>query len=97
MVKVVGVRFKKVGKIYYFNPCDLDINGNDFVVVETARGIEFGHVALGPKFISEKDIVSPLKEVLRIAEDDDFETHRANMKKAKKPMRYVWKKYQITI
>lgn len=84
MVKVVGVRFKKVGKIYYFNPCDLDINGNDFVVVETARGIEFGHVALGPKFISEKDIVSPLKEVLRIAEDDDFETHRANMKKAKK-------------
>ena len=58
MVKVVGVRFKAAGKIYYFDPCDLDINSNDFVVVETARGIEFGHVALGPKFISEKDIVS---------------------------------------
>ncbi len=84
MVKVVGVRFKKVGKIYYFDPRDLDIKLNDFVVVETARGIEFGFIAIGPKFIEEEEIVSPLKEVLRIAEDEDFDTHRENIKMAKK-------------
>lgn len=84
MVKVVGVRFKKVGKIYYFDPCDFDIKVNEFVIVETARGIEFGSVVVGPKFIEEEEIVSPLKKVLRIAEDEDFVTHRENIEMAKK-------------
>lgn len=83
MVKVVGVRFKKVGKIYYFDPCDFDIELNDFVVVETARGIEFGVVAIGPRFIEDEEIVSPLKNVIRIAEDNDFVIHRENIKLAK--------------
>lgn len=92
MVEVVGVRFKKVGKIYYFDPCDFDIHTNDFVIVETARGIEFGHVVLGPKSIEEKDIVSPLKKVIRIAEDKDFDIHRENIKMAKEAQKECEKK-----
>lgn len=49
MIDVVGVRFKEAGKIYYFDPDNIDINKDDFVIVETARGIEFGHVVTGPK------------------------------------------------
>lgn len=82
MVTVVGVRFKKAGKIYYFDPDTIDVAFNDFVVVETARGIEFGHVVIGPKEISEDDIVAPLKKVMRIALDEDFQIHRENKKKA---------------
>ncbi|TJX13200.1 stage 0 sporulation protein [Tissierella creatinini] len=82
MVTVVGVRFKKAGKIYYFDPDNIDINFNEFVVVETARGIEFGHVVIGPKDVNEDDIVAPLKKVIRIASDEDFEIHRENKKKA---------------
>lgn len=82
MVRVVGVRFKSAGKIYYFDPDNIDVQFNDFVVVETARGIEFGHVVIGPKEIDEDEIVSPLKSVLRIALDEDFEIHRENKKKA---------------
>jgi len=54
MVKVVGVRFKRAGKIYYFDPGDIDVKLNDFVIVETARGIEFGHVVVGPKEVPEE-------------------------------------------
>ena len=82
MVKVVGVRFKSAGKIYYFDPDTIDVQFNEFVVVETARGIEFGHVVIGPKEINEDEIVSPLKNVLRIALDEDFEIHRENKSKA---------------
>lgn len=83
MVTVVGVRFKKAGKIYYFDPDNIEVAFNDFVVVETARGIEFGHVVIGPKEVSEEDIVAPLKNVIRIALDEDFDIHRENKRKAK--------------
>lgn len=86
MNKVVGVRFKKAGKVYYFGPNNIDIKLNDFVIVETARGIEFGHVVIGPKMVPHEEIVAPLKAVIRIAEDEDFETHRDNKKKAKEAM-----------
>ncbi|MFA5576184.1 MAG: stage 0 sporulation family protein [Tissierellaceae bacterium] len=82
MIKVVGVRFKKAGKIYYFDPGDIDVYFNDFVVVETARGVEFGHVVVGPKEVTEDEIVAPLKRVIRVALDEDFEIHRQNKKKA---------------
>ncbi|HLR21505.1 MAG TPA: stage 0 sporulation family protein [Tissierellaceae bacterium] len=86
MVNIVGVRFKKAGKVYYFDPDGLDIDLYDFVIVETARGVEFGHVVIGPKEIKEEEIVSPLKSVLRIAEDEDFKIHRENKIKAKEAM-----------
>lgn len=92
MVKVVGVRFKKAGKVYYFSPGSIDVKANDFVVVETARGIEFGHVPLGPREIPEEELVSPLKEVIRIAEDIDFQIHRENKAKAKEALKICGEK-----
>ncbi|MDL2217042.1 stage 0 sporulation family protein [Christensenellaceae bacterium OttesenSCG-928-M15] len=77
--RVVGVRFRKAGRMYYFDPKDLEINGNDGVLVETAHGIEYGEVILTPREVPEEQIVAPLKEVLRIATDDDNATHARNM------------------
>ncbi|ADU28325.1 PSP1 domain-containing protein [Evansella cellulosilytica] len=71
MHRVVGVRFKKAGKIYYFSPGDIDIQEDDYVIVETARGIEFGKVVIGIKEVHENDVVLPLKNVLRLATDKD--------------------------
>ncbi|MBM7694798.1 cell fate regulator YaaT (PSP1 superfamily) [Peribacillus deserti] len=71
MFDVVGVRFKKAGKIYYFDPGDLDIPKDEFVIVETVRGVEFGKVVTARKQVGEKDVVLPLKKVLRIAEQKD--------------------------
>lgn len=83
MITVVGVRFKSAGKIYYFDPDELDINVEDHVIVETARGIEFGHVVVGLKQVTEEEIVPPLKKVLRVATDEDREIHMENKLKAK--------------
>jgi cell fate regulator YaaT (PSP1 superfamily) len=68
---VVGVRFKKAGKVYYFNPGDLLIQKNDSVIVETVRGIEFGKVVTDRKTVDENDVVLPLKRVIRIANEKD--------------------------
>ncbi|WP_040209926.1 PSP1 domain-containing protein [Clostridium polynesiense] len=83
MITVVGVRFKKAGKIYYFAPADLNVHQGDYVIVETARGIEFGECVIGPKEITEKEIVSPLKNVLRVAGEEDTEKHQENQRKEK--------------
>lgn len=71
MYDVVGVRFKKAGKIYYFDPGDFEIPKDEFVIVETARGIEFGRVVIARKQVEEHDVVLPLKKVLRIADSKD--------------------------
>lgn len=71
MQTVVGVRFKRAGKIYYFSPGELDINTNDDVIVETARGIEYGTAVIGPREVPDSDVVLPLKEVLRKATEAD--------------------------
>jgi cell fate regulator YaaT (PSP1 superfamily) len=68
---VVGIRFKKAGKIYYFDPNELIIQKGEFVIVETVRGVEFGKVVIGPKKVDENDVVLPLKKVLRIADQKD--------------------------
>lgn len=81
MITVVGVRFKKAGKIYYFDPDHLDIQKEDNVIVETARGIEFGHVVIAKRDVSEEEIVSPLKKVLRIATSEDVQSHQENKDK----------------
>ena len=81
MIKVIGVRFKKAGKIYYFSPADFDIKRGQYVIVETARGIEFGECVIGIKEISEDEIVSPLKCVIRIADEKDIMKHRENKAK----------------
>ena len=83
MIKVIGVRFKKAGKIYYFDPAGLDIEKGNFVVVETARGIEFGECVIGLKEINENDVIAPLKSVLRVTTDSDIEKHNQNKEKEK--------------
>ena len=94
MIKVVGVRFKKAGKIYYFDPSDLNVKKGDFVVVETARGIEFGECVIGIKEILETDIVAPLKSVIRIAEEEDINKHKDNKVKEKDALEICLKKIE---
>lgn len=92
MTKIVGVRFRNVGKIYYFSPKNYKIKIGDHVIVETARGIEFGRVVLGPKEIGDNEVVHPLKEVLRVATADDEERERQNRAKEKDAFKICQKK-----
>lgn len=94
MIKVVGVRFKKAGKIYYFDPVDMKIQKDTYVVVETARGIEFGECVIGIKEIREEEIVAPLKSVLRIATEEDINKHFNNKDKEKEAFEICLKKIQ---
>lgn len=72
MIKIVGIRFKKAGKIYYFSPGEFDLGLGDGVIVETARGIEFGDVVIAPKGVTDDSVVQPLKSVLRKATPKDY-------------------------
>ena len=83
MTKVIGVRFRNAGKIYYFDPAGMDISTGDHVIVETARGIEYGFVVLGSREVEDSKVVSPLKPVIRMATPDD-EAIEANNKKKEK-------------
>jgi cell fate regulator YaaT (PSP1 superfamily) len=83
MVKVVGVRFKKAGKIYYFDPGDLEIALNSYAIVETARGIEYGLVVVPNREVPDEEIVAPLKKVIRIATEEDKQHAAENDKKEK--------------
>lgn len=83
MVEVVGVRFKRVGKIYYFDPDTLKIQKGTNVIVETARGIEFGEVVVPNREVSEEEIVAPLKKVIRIADVTDIKQVQINDAKEK--------------
>ena len=83
MVRTIGVRFKKAGKIYFFDPDELDIKKDDNVIVETIRGIEFGTAVLGIRDVSETEIIAPLKKVLRIATAEDKKSYNENKAKEK--------------
>lgn len=83
MLKYIGVRFKKVGKIYYFAPGELDIHCGDKVIVETVRGVECGEVVLADREMEESKLNSPLKTVIRLATKKDFEMIEKNKKKEK--------------
>lgn len=83
MIKVIGVRFRTAGKIYYFSPGKLHIKHGDKVIVETTRGVEFGTVVMGPKEVEESEITQPLKSVIRIATEEDKKTEAKNKEKEK--------------
>lgn len=83
MVKVVGVRFRTAGKIYYFDPCDTEFQKNDMVIVETARGIECGKVVVPNKEVPDEDVVAPLKNVIRKATEEDLKHVEENHEKEK--------------
>ncbi len=83
MIKVIGVRFRDNGKIYYFSSGDLSVEVGNNVIVETARGVEYGKVVLGNRDIEEEKIVSTLKPVIRVATEEDEEIHKNNQIKSK--------------
>lgn len=74
MLKIIGVRFKSVGKIYYFDPKDYDVKMGDKVIVETARGVECGEVALVDREIDETRFTNPVKGIIRLATPNDMKT-----------------------
>ena len=92
MEKVVGVRFRNVGKIYYFNPKNYKVKPGDHVIVETARGVEYGKVVLAPKDVVDDQVVHPLKEVLRVATKDDDEREKYNRKRERDAFKICQKK-----
>lgn len=94
MYNVVGVRFKKAGKIYYFDPGELTIQTGEFVIVETVRGIEFGKVVISNKQVDENDIVLPLKKVIRIADAKDRMVVEDNKKAAQEAYDICLKKVE---
>ena len=83
MTKVIGVRFRTAGKIYFFSPGKLEIKTGDKVIVETARGVEFGSVVTGPKEVEDDKITQPLKSVIRLATEDDKKKEEKNKEKEK--------------
>ncbi len=92
MTKVIGVRFRNVGKIYYFSPKDFDIKSGDHVIVETARGVEYGQVVLPPREVEDEKVIQPLKEVIRIANTQDDKKEENNRRREKDAYQICLKK-----
>ncbi len=83
MTKVIGVRFRTAGKVYFFDPLQFEIKRGDHVIVETARGIEFGTVVAGVHEVEDDKVIQPLKPVMRLAGERDIEQEAANKEKEK--------------
>ena len=92
MIKIVGVRFRTAGKVYYFGPKNLDLKIGDRVIVETARGVEMGTVAVAPKEVPDDEVVQPLKTVQRIATEEDFKRAEKNKEKEKEAFKICQEK-----
>jgi len=92
MVKVTGVRFKTAGKVYYFDPGEYDVKAGDNVIVETARGMEYGYVTMDPTEVDESEIIGQLKSIVRIANEEDTKKHLENVEKKEKSLRQCQEK-----
>ena len=92
MIKVIGVRFRSAGKIYYFAPGELNIKTGDRVIVETTRGVEYGKVVLGTREVEDDKVVPPLRQVIRMATPEDEEIQKKNREKAKDAFRICLEK-----
>ena len=92
MTKVIGVRFRTAGKIYFFSPGKLEVETGDKVIVETARGVEFGSVVTGPKEVEDDKITQPLKSVIRLATDEDKKKEEKNKEKEKEAFKICLEK-----
>ena len=92
MIKVIGVRFRKAGKIYFFSPLDYEIQTRDHVIVETARGVEYGTVVIAPKDIEEEKVIQPLKPVIRVATAEDDQIEAQNKEKEKEAFKICLEK-----
>ncbi len=94
MIKVVGIRFRNAGKIYYFDPLDYDLDPAMHVIVETARGIEMGTVMIAPKEVEDDKVIQPLKPVIRVATDEDEKVVEKNREKEKEAFKICKEKIQ---
>ena len=83
MTEIIGVRFKDIGKVYYFDPQGKTAEAGQMVIVETARGLELGECTVGNKMVEDNEIVSPLKPLIRIATDEDLRIAEQTKKKEK--------------
>ena len=83
MIKIIGVKFRKPGKVYYFDPTGFTVQKGDHVIVETARGVEYGTVVLGPKEVTDDQVVQPLKPLMRVATEEDAAVCASNEEKEK--------------
>lgn len=92
MTKVIGVRFRTAGKIYFFSPGEFEIKQGDHVIVETARGVEYGRVVSAPKEVDDDSVVQPLKSVIRIATEQDEKTVEKNRQKEKEAFKICQEK-----
>lgn len=92
MTRVIGVRFRTAGKIYFFAPGKFNIKQGDSVIVETARGVEFGRVVSGPKEVKDEEVVQPLKPVIRIATEQDGRVEEKNREKEKEAFKICLEK-----
>ena len=92
MVKVIGVRFRTAGKIYYFDPLNFQVKRGDHVIVETARGVEYGTVVGSPREVADDKVVQPLKPVLRVATERDDEQEAGNKAKEKEAFKICQEK-----
>ena len=92
MIKVIGVRFRTAGKIYFFDPLDFEVERGGHVIVETARGIEFGTVVSAPREVEDDKVIQPLKPVLRIATQKDIEQEAENKIKEKEAFKVCLEK-----
>ncbi len=97
MIKVIGVRFRKAGKVYFFDPAGMEIKTGDHVIVETARGIEFGHVVLGNREVEDKKVVQPLKPVIRMATRRTKRWRERIKRRKKRRSRFAWRRLRSMI
>lgn len=95
MPQIIGVQFQRAGKIYYFDSADQQIESDTYVIVETARGIEYARVALATHWIPEEDLEVPLKEIIRVATDEDAQTYEENLVAAKDAYKICQEKIQL--
>ena len=92
MIKVIGVRFRTAGKIYFFDPLEFEVKRGDHVIVETARGVEYGTVVCDPKEVEEDQVIQPLKPVLRVATPKDDEQEKSNKEKEREAFKICLEK-----
>jgi cell fate regulator YaaT (PSP1 superfamily) len=92
VLKVIGVRFRQAGKIYFFDPGEWKVNRGDCVIVETVRGVEYGKVVAGIRYVREDEVVLPLKKVIRIATPEDTEQMEENRRAARSALKICQEK-----
>ena len=95
MTKVVGVRFRQVGKIYFFAPGKYSVETGQHVIVETARGVEYGQVVLGEREVEDTAVIQPLKAIIRVATPEDDERELKNREKEKEAFKICLEKIAL--